>query len=120
MGKRSGPAERLLQFLDERWAPGAGKLGVAEESRDVRRRESSSTCKRSTKTQQTHECKPAHHEQGAGLCQGRSLLLSPALPGSCPMGGGTLQGSPPLGPHESTASHAVRNWVGSSGWRGKA
>lgn len=36
MGKRSGPAERLLQLLAGRWVPGAGKLGTAE-GRDVRR-----------------------------------------------------------------------------------
>lgn len=36
VGKRSGPAERLLQLLAGRWVPGAGKLGTAE-GRDVRR-----------------------------------------------------------------------------------
>lgn len=39
MGKRSGPAERLLQLLAGRWVPGAGKLGSAEEGKDVRRSE---------------------------------------------------------------------------------
>lgn len=36
VGKRSGPAERLLQLLAGRWVPGAGKLGITEEGRGVK------------------------------------------------------------------------------------
>lgn len=39
VGKRSGPAERLLQLLAGRWGPGAGKLGITEEGRGVKRQQ---------------------------------------------------------------------------------
>lgn len=80
MGKRSGPAERLLQLLAGRWVPGAGTLGTAEAGRDVRRmRESGSgTRKRNTKTQQTHECTPARCERGARAVQGKEPAALPS------------------------------------------
>lgn len=55
-----------------------------------------------------------------GCIREGTWLLSPAPPGSCPVGGGTLQGRPPLGPHESTASHAVKSWVGFGRWKGES
>lgn len=119
VGKRSGPAERLLQLLAGRWVPGAGKLGTAEGG-DVRRmRESSSTWKRNTKTQQTHECTQAHCEQGARAVQGKEAAALPSPTWSLPCGWRRPAGQAPTRACESTASHAVKSWVGSSGWKGE-
>lgn len=77
MGKRSGPAERLLQLLAGRWVPGAGKLGAAEEGRDVRMRESSgSTWKRNTKTQDTRMHRSVLRAGSRG-CAGEGACCSP-------------------------------------------
>lgn len=118
MGKRSGPAERLLQLLAGRWVPGAGELGVQRRARTEERKSSSSTCKRNTKRRQTHERKPARCEQAPALSRGRSLAALSGPTWLLPVGGGTLQSRPPLGPHESTASHALKSW-GVVGGRGK-
>lgn len=119
VGKRSGPAERLLQLLAGRGVPGAGKSGRAE-GEDVRRSERAAAA-HVKGTQRRNRHTNANKPKGAGS-PGRAgegaWLLSPAPPGSCPVGGGSLQGRPPLGPHESTASHAVKSWVGSSGRKG--
>lgn len=118
VGKRSGPAERLLQLLAGRWVPGAGELGVQRRARTEERKSSSSTCKRNTKRRQTHERKPARCEQAPALSRGRSLAALSGPTWLLPVGGGTLQSRPPPGPHESTASHAPKSW-GVVGGRGK-
>lgn len=121
MGKRSGPAERLLQLLAGRWVPGAGELGTAEEGRDVRRTESgSSTWKRNTKTQQTHESTQAHCEPGARAAPGKEPAALPSPTWSLPCGWTRPVGQAPTRACESTASHAVKSWVGSSGWKGES
>lgn len=121
VGKRSGPAERLLQLLAGRRMPGAGTLGAAEEGRDVRMRESSgSTWKRNTKTQQTHECTQARCKQGARAVPGKEPAALPSPTWSLPCGWRRPARQAPTRACESTASHAVKSWVGSSGWEGES
>ena len=96
MGKRSGPAERLLQLLAGRWVPGAGELGVRRRARTEERARSSGTCKRTQR--RDARTQPARRagacaEQGKepGCALGPHLAPAPGVEaptGSCPGGGG--------------------------------
>lgn len=88
VGKRSGPAERLLQLLAGRWVPGAGKLGTAEEDEIEQQQHMEKEHKDTTDTRR---------HTGAGQA-GKEPAALPAPPGPWPPGGGTLLGKPPPGP----------------------
>lgn len=118
MAKRSGPTERLLQLLARRGVPGAGNWGQ-QEGRGVRRESGSSTCKRNTKTPETHRCRRARCAPGAWAVREEPSCSPWPQPGSR-RGWRRPAGQAPTGPHESTASHAVKSWVGSSGRKGES
>lgn len=94
--------------------PGAGELGVQRRARTEERASSSSTCKRNTKRRDTRT-QPARCEQAPALSRGRSLAALSGPTWLLPRGW-----RPPLGPHESTASHALKSWVGSGGRKGES
>lgn len=81
VGKRSGPAERLLQLLAGRWVSGARKLGIAEGGCERKEKEQQHI-EINRKTQPTQGCTQAHCEQGARLCEEGTR---PAL-SRCPVG----------------------------------
>lgn len=111
MGKRSGPAERLLQLLAGRWVPGAGELGVRRRARTEESASSSGTCKRT----QRRDARERNLQPAPAPSRGRSLAALSGPTWLLPRGW-----RPPLGPHESTASHALKSWVGSGGRKGES
>lgn len=119
MGKRSGPAERLLQLLAGRWVPGAGILGTAEAGRGVRKMRESAQQRHMEKEHEDTTDTRMHTSApraGARAVQGKepAALPSPSCFLPCrwrrPVTGAG---------RESTGSHAVKSWVGSSGCTGE-